>query len=157
MIHENERLSFDLEEHLSTKLHHEVKELKKISSEIIKNTLQDQDIFKGTFPKKCFTCETIYHSRKEYLEKTLSLAHGGCGTSVFGIQEYRNCKCGSTLLIRLPERRDNTDLGEKRRKLFNDCLQKLNTNEQIPDFSQSSLRLFFRKVIHNYSFDGHAA
>ena len=73
-----------------------------------------------------------------------------------GVQEYRNCTCGSTLLLITDDRRDKTEFGEIRRILFDLSVTyikefhlKINenstepTDEEIVEF----VRHVFRKII----------
>ncbi len=57
------------------------------------------------FPKICRTCGTEYHSFSEFLQGTRPLAHGLQDASEvmhtpYTLQ-YRNCTCGSTLVLSL--------------------------------------------------------
>lgn len=55
------------------------------------------------FPKRCSTCGREYHSFPEYIHATLPAKH--CledyrdVSDGFGTMQYRNCRCGTTMLI----------------------------------------------------------
>lgn len=59
------------------------------------------------FPKKCSTCGRVYESFSEYLWATMPRGHAledvtNVMHSPFTMQ-YRNCSCGSTLVLSLTE------------------------------------------------------
>jgi hypothetical protein len=55
------------------------------------------------FPKKCLTCGKEYENFPEYIHQTSPIKH--CledyrdGSDALGTMQYRNCRCGSTLVI----------------------------------------------------------
>lgn len=55
------------------------------------------------FPKKCHTCGKEFGSFSEYLQRTSPVEHGledyRDASDSFGAMQYRNCYCGSTLVI----------------------------------------------------------
>jgi hypothetical protein len=88
------------------------------------------------FPKKCFTCNKVFLTRDAYLKETQDLKNEKGGTQydpMFEmVQEYRNCICGSTMLIYSSNRRDESSVGEKRREIFARSLGKANHKYQLP-------------------------
>ncbi|MDB9786963.1 response regulator [Bacteriovoracaceae bacterium] len=80
-------------------------------------------LYHEKFPKKCCSCGKIFPNREEYLKATEKLEKNN-GIMVherIGVQEYRNCTCGSTLVIVTSERRDYSEFGEAKRALFKIC------------------------------------
>jgi hypothetical protein len=77
-------------------------------------------IYKEKFPKTCRSCERVYNTRDEYLRATFATEKQGVlwDSFVNKVQEYRNCVCGSTLMMMVPDRRDLTEFGIERRRLF---------------------------------------
>jgi hypothetical protein len=55
------------------------------------------------FPKTCHTCGTVFRSFPEYIHKTSPTAHCleeyGTAMDANFTMQYRNCQCGSTLII----------------------------------------------------------
>ena len=78
------------------------------------------EIYREKFPKTCRTCERVFNTRDEYLKATFATAKQGVlwDAHVNKVQEYRNCVCGSTMLLIVPERRDRSPFGLERRRLF---------------------------------------
>ncbi|MFK7873637.1 MAG: hypothetical protein AB8C84_10830 [Oligoflexales bacterium] len=102
--------------------------------------------YTNTFPKTCHTCGTIYESLEDYQAKTKISASGRSSIfNKFGVQEFRNCRCGSTLVLVSGDRRDQSEYGEARRQLFDRCFDKIkiyssDTDDEIRKF----LRYLFR-------------
>ena len=103
----------------------EVSELEMISlfSESVKKKLANH--YADIFPKKCNNCKKVYNSIDEYNRETRTLKRKTTVFDAIGLQEYRNCVCGSTLIVWTQERRDITEYGVARRKLFDECLDKI--------------------------------
>ncbi|MGD8844034.1 MAG: hypothetical protein PVJ84_18740 [Desulfobacteraceae bacterium] len=93
----------------------------KHSSELFKNLKALSD---ASFPKRCAMCGQEYASVKEYVEKTQDvsgqsgLKKGYDDDDKPIVELFRNCVCGSTLMDCFSDRRDVSDAGLKRRKLF---------------------------------------
>jgi len=101
------------------------------------------DMYSKKFPKKCNNCGRIYQTRNDYLKATFPLRGKGTIYEALGVQEYRNCVCGSTLLIITDDRRDNTKFGQARRDLFDQCVKKLT---EISSRDEKDIRDAVRKV-----------
>lgn len=96
------------------------------------------------FPKKCNNCGTIYESREAFIQATFRLAKVTTIFDEIGLQEYRNCPCGSTLIVWTnKDRRDNSDYGRVRRELFDKCLTKL---IQMSGRSEEEMEAKLRKI-----------
>ncbi|MDD9950280.1 MAG: hypothetical protein OXT67_01820 [Zetaproteobacteria bacterium] len=100
------------------------------------------------FPKVCATCGREYNNIEDYREQTQGLPRSNMSfNEKYGLAEYRNCVCGSTLLIITQDRRDRTYYGDLRRELFDQCLQhimKTNTirSDQLEDVKERLRRVF---------------
>ena len=81
----------------------------------------------STFPKICNCCKRIYKARHSYLEQTELLSKGSYGNPRKSLYlfEYRNCKCGSTLVIKIKEMRDFSQEGIRKRKWIGDRINDL--------------------------------
>lgn len=89
------------------------------------------DFWNTEFPKTCLKCGTTYGNFSELVSKT-SPADNASGLMAYedddhetSVGIFRNCACGSTLMIKGHDRRDTSEAGEKRRKIFGDMLDKL--------------------------------
>ncbi len=102
-------------------------------------------LYQAKFPKACATCGKTYETREDYLKATAALAAKSTMVNKMGVQEYRNCECGSTLMVWTKERRDNTPFGARRRELFDACLEKLKAASGEPD---DVLRKRLRELFH---------
>ncbi|MFW7379056.1 MAG: hypothetical protein ACOH5I_09645 [Oligoflexus sp.] len=112
------------------------------------------DIYASTFPKKCNNCEKVYMDRQEYLDRTAALnpQHTDSGTieDQGRIIEYRNCDCGSSLVIVTPCRRDVTPFGMQCREYFDLCVERFMEESQIPpDQAIVLTRVIFREVFNH--------
>lgn len=113
-------------------------------------------LYAKKFPKKCNTCEKIFNNREEYIKGTQKVSTptspGGSVLNNQGVLEFRNCKCGSTLLILLGNRRDESEFGVKRRQIFSECVEKI-VSEKIADEERAQVivRELFRYFIRFYS------
>jgi hypothetical protein len=89
------------------------------------------------FPKYCKTCDKVYQSAQDFVDKTESISGKSGLKGSFDDQDlpivelYRNCSCGSTLMDFFSDRRDGSEKGLKRRALFEQLLKTLVTH-QIP-------------------------
>lgn len=61
------------------------------------------------------------------------------------LEVFRNCVCGSTLMSLFESRRDVSEKGDRRRKLFDDCLNAMVTGG-IP---VETARIMLRNLIRN--------
>ena len=106
--------------------------------------------YKNIFPKKCNTCNKVYNDIKEYKKETEALNLKSTVYDEIGLQEYRNCVCGSTLIVwTKDERRDVTSYGQARRALFDECLKKL--IQLSPDKDPKEVEDSLRNVFSKYS------
>ena len=81
------------------------------------------------FPKTCSNCGRVYHSLADFLRRchglpdSSGLAEHELDALVVGV--YRNCLCGSTLVVICEDRRDTSPAGLRRRQLFQQLLESL--------------------------------
>ena len=102
------------------------------------------DLYSQKFPKRCNNCGKTYKTRNEYLKATYPMRdRRGTIFEVKKVQEYRNCICGSTLLILTDDRRDNSKFGYARRELFDRCLADL---KKITEKDEESLKIALREI-----------
>lgn len=132
-IAEMEALRKEIDAAFTGMLSSELGELERISSftEKVKEKLTKH--YSKIFPKKCNSCGTIYATREDFIAATHSLSTEDTIFDEIGLQEYRNCPCGSTLIVWTRDRRDNSDYGKLRRQLFDDCLQKIKKISHEPE------------------------
>lgn len=138
-----QRIINELDSEFNQLLGDEMTELQKISAFAESVTKKLIRHYSHVFPKKCNNCGTIYETREQYLEATVRLNKTTTVFDVIGLQEYRNCPCGSTLIVWTQDRRDNTEYGVARRKLFDECLEKM---KKISKDSEDVLRAKLRKI-----------
>jgi hypothetical protein len=106
------------------------------------------DMYSQKFPKKCNCCDKVFETRNEYLKATFPMRGSTTVVDAAGVQEYRNCVCGSTMLIVTDDRRDETTFGDARRELFNRCVEKLQKiTKKSVDEVQTAVRKVFRLII----------
>ncbi|MBP6218583.1 MAG: hypothetical protein KA436_08355 [Oligoflexales bacterium] len=140
-----ESLKDDIEKDFLDILRSELDELTQLSrfTESIRNRLNK--LYADYFPKKCSSCGTFYKTREEFIEKTLSLNGKSVIVDEHGVQEYRNCSCGSTLLLWTDDRRDMSEFGRSRRRFFETCLSKLTKITFAPE---EELKEKLRKIFY---------
>ena len=111
---------------------------------------QLDSLYAGKFPKRCNSCDRVYRDHAEYLASTREMRRGG---TIFDdedlkVQEYRDCACGSTLLVLVDNRRDESEFGQRRRRLFDEWLTRLvhRTGRGAAEL-RPMLRRFFRAAL----------
>ena len=55
------------------------------------------------FPRRCANCGAVFSNFKKYVAGTCSLGAPQCSAKLndpFGLISYRNCACGSTIMLR---------------------------------------------------------
>lgn len=83
-----------------------------------------------SFPKICGQCGAVFHSTEDYLRKTRRFFNTfrvptNPRDDLSFVRLYRNCRCGSTLLAHVCDRRDDTEPGRRRREKFQRVLDLL--------------------------------
>jgi hypothetical protein len=88
-------------------------------------------IWDTEFPKSCPKCGRVYYSFEEYLVDTLPL-QSSSGLMGYTIGDpgqqvglFRNCECGTTIMAFCHDRRDLSEAGVRRRRLFGELMDRL--------------------------------
>lgn len=124
-----------------------VRELASATTEIDKDL---DRLYADKFPKKCNTCGRVYRTRAEYMKMTRELRAAGTFFDEHEreVQEYRDCECGSSLLVLTSNRRDDSPFGRRRRKMFDVWLVRLAQNTgKSSDELAPLLRQVFRAAL----------
>lgn len=81
------------------------------------------------FPKRCRNCGREFASEADYFQQTQAIRPEITGLKgVYDdddgalVEVFRNCVCGSTLLVNCASRRDDSAAGHSRRQLFDQLL-----------------------------------
>ncbi|WP_439859183.1 hypothetical protein [Pseudomonas sp. MBLB4136] len=81
------------------------------------------------FPKRCRNCGRTFASEEEYCRETQAIRPEITGLKGVDdpedgplVEVFRNCVCGSTLLVSCCSRRDDSEAGHKRREQFDRLL-----------------------------------
>lgn len=81
---------------------------------------------KSEFPKPCRKCGKTYESFAQFYYETEEIESGTVNYPSIGAEFYlhRNCRgeCGSTLVVVFNDRRDDSELGNQRRLVFQKSL-----------------------------------
>lgn len=117
-----ESLAFDL-------VQKELREIIQISTTLAKSFGFLQSRVKTQFPKTCAKCSKTYANFEEFFYETEEIVHGIVNYPIVNDDFYmhRNCRepCESTLVVVFEDRRDESLSGCRRRKIFENCLIKL--------------------------------
>lgn len=110
------------------------------------------ELFKGlkalsdaSFPKHCASCGQEYASVEDYVEKTedvfgkSGLKKGYDDDDKPIVELFRNCVCGSTLMDCFSDRRDVSEAGLKRRKMFGKLIEMLISKGVAADTARAEL------------------
>lgn len=90
-----------------------------------------------SFPKQCKTCGQRFETVEEFISQTESLQRSsGFQEGVYDdnriiLELFRNCTCGSTLMDEFNNRRNLSPAGIKRRKKFEELMERL-TKSGVP-------------------------
>lgn len=108
-------------------------------------------IYDDAFPKVCRCCNRIYRTHEDFMDHTQVPKAGRSAqfdTEDETVQAYRDCACGSTLLVLIEDRRDVSAAGVARRALFDEALDRLrNATKEHPAVLRRVLRAAFRRVM----------
>lgn len=117
------------------------------------------EFWANDFPKICPKCSRIYQTFTEFITRTTS-SENGSGVAEYELESreksvgiFRNCACGSTLMILGPNRRDTSAIGEKRRQIFGAMLDKLISANVPPEDARARLL----KVLYSGNLEGLAS
>ncbi len=98
------------------------------------------------FPKSCPSCGRVYSDFDDYLKRTLPPGDrptppGGDPESQRNIKFFRVCPCGSPVLVDAANRRDVTDSGLGRRRLFGEIRDRLTASGMDREEARTKLLL----------------
>lgn len=83
------------------------------------------ELAESSFPKTCNNCGRVFETSAQFLRETVDLPSSRSplkqaieedGTTL--VEVFRNCPCGSTLMDEFSDRRDLSEKGLNRRKIF---------------------------------------
>lgn len=102
------------------------------------------------FPKTCRVCGRRYRSLDDFVEQTLQIQDSS-GLTCFDVAGkklcvglFRNCVCGSTLLVPCAERRDESPAAARRRREFGRMLDWLRERGMDTATARRELLRFMR-------------
>jgi|AGTN01.2.fsa_nt_gi hypothetical protein len=108
-------------------------------------------LLESEFPKTCPKCGRVYETMEAFVDGTSQVRKGsglmGYDTAADGLQQVvmmRNCACGSTMGTFCSDRRDHTDAGLRRRRMFNNLLTQLKDRGVDALNARSELLMFLR-------------
>lgn len=114
-----------------------------------------RELAESNFPKRCRHCGKEYLNVTDFLVATKSLREDSSGLKQsldddgqVIVDVFRNCVCGSTMLESFYNRRDLSEQSVKRRKIFQDMVNKVvvEKNCSIED-ARAALLKFMRRSI----------
>lgn len=91
-----------------------------------------------------------YNGPEDFIAKTESLSGKSGLKSSYDdsdatiVELYRNCICGSTLMDFFSDRRDNSEKGAERRRLFDKLLQTLESRNVVREVARIELLKILR-------------
>lgn len=113
---------------------------------------RSQELFKGlkalsdeSFPKRCALCGREYVSVEAYVQETEDVAgqsglkKGYDDDETPIVELFRNCVCGSTLMGCFSDRRDVSEGGLRRRKLFGKLMEILTSKGLAENVARDEL------------------
>lgn len=109
-----------------------------------------QSLSESAFPKKCSMCHREFHTAEDFVSQSLPVPSGsGLKASMDDddrpiVELFRNCVCGSTLMDFFSERRDTSEAGLNRRRVFAN-IQAMLVKKGL---SSSDARLEILKLMH---------
>lgn len=109
-----------------------------------------REMAETSFPKECRTCGNVYQDSRDFIERTVGIGpRKGVKTGFDDddnrvLEFFRNCSCGSTLYGLYAERRDYSEIGERRRAKFDGLLARLVDHGIAPELARIELRKVLR-------------
>ena len=110
----------------------------------------------SAFPKHCTNCGKVFQTADQFIEETKTIRQGITGLKqsiddddMTIVEVYRNCSCGSTLMDLFSNRRDISDIGNKRRRLFDKLLPHLESK----GLSRTESRDYILRVLRGMATD----
>jgi len=91
-----------------------------------------EEIAASAFPKGCAMCGRKYRDVDDYIAQTQRVGSGRSGLKQsldddgrVIVELFRNCVCGSTLMDCFSDRRNNSEIGVRRRARFGELIDNL--------------------------------
>lgn len=113
-----------------------------------------QALSQSEFPKRCTSCGRTYLTKEDFFRDTLDLRSGRHGLQLMKnndassrIELFRNCLCGSAMLVYFSDRRDKTGASFQRRQLFDELLASLQESGMQRELATAELL----KIVHGQS------
>ncbi len=104
------------------------------------------------FPKTCPSCGRIYRTFDEYLEHTTppTDAETGQGDAAgdAAMRLFRVCQCGAQVIVASANRRDATSIGQVRRGVFGELLERLVESGMAREQARAKLLLILKVWQH---------
>lgn len=104
-----------------------------------------------SFPKRCSSCGRLYSDLDGFLRNTRVRQGQNSGfMKMLGLGDapvmdmVGTCRCGSTLMVVTPDRRDQSDRGRRRRRLFDRMVANLVIRGLAPDHARERVLHRFR-------------
>lgn len=121
---------------------------------------KEPGVYSTSFPKECSNCGRRYSNYQQYKRSTHEVKSADSETGVIAEQgrvlDFRNCSCGSTLVVVRPCRRDSSEFGLQCRDYFEVCIEGLLQQTDLPaDQLRRFLRMAFREVFNRCLAEAH--
>jgi hypothetical protein len=127
-----------------------------MSQESTQDARWRQELYEGLraigdfgFPKTCGNCGKLFPDMHSFVHETQEMSHSS-GLMDIGMEQnpeltlWRNCPCGSTLMVNCADRRDHSLKGEQRRERFDKLLEMLVAAGYEREFAREELRKVVR-------------
>jgi len=107
-------------------------------------------LLQNEFPKTCPRCQHIYPTLEAFVDETLPVRTGtglmgyDVGETSQNVAMMRNCSCGSTIATFCCDRRDISDAGMRRRAMFDNLLEQLQSRGIDAITARDQLLAFLR-------------
>lgn len=109
------------------------------------------DRSKTAFPRRCPSCGRYFESAEAFFKETHCVRNGASGLKSTRddqdrpmVELFRNCPCGSTLVQCFNDRRDLSEPGLRRRRLFDQLLRLLENKGMASQQARVELLKLFR-------------
>lgn len=152
MKSQDEKFSADIDDfidEIKSHMHGELSALENLAALCEQVEQKLSVLYRDKFPKTCRTCGKVFHTREDYVLAANSADKHVVqfNAQINKVQEYRNCVCGSTLMIMVPDRRDMSEFGIERRRLFVQFVDKVvEISGEERSLIEQRIREIFRRL-----------